>query len=1018
MLAERWREVRQILSAALELEPQARSAYCAGACAGDPDLRQEVESLLEGYEKRTSWLEQPAVSVLGLSPGVKLGAYEIEELIGAGGMGEVYKAHDSSLDRAVAIKVLPPMFSSDAARLRRFELEARAAAALNHPNILAVYQLGTHEGMLYIVSELLEGETLREQIKQGPLPIANTLVYGLQIASGLTAAHKKGIIHRDLKPENLFVTRDGQIKILDFGLAKAVETVRSSAHTLPPASERYLTAPGAVLGTTPYMSPEQVRGKEVAQQTDIFSFGVVLYEMTTGTLPFRGETAAVVCEAIMNRPPVSPSQLNPNVSGGLEAVITRALEKNPEQRYQHASEMRAELRQLERDLESHIPYDTPPPRRPTGTYPGTLSSPRVKWVLLGLAAAGVISVLSVRNVLQVRQTRTLGEKDSIVLADFSNKTGEPVFTDALKQGLTVDLEQSPFLNILSDDKISEQLRFMGRPNDTPLTPEVAREVCRRGGSNAELLGSIASLGTHYVITLKAVNCQNLDLLDEEQGEADRRENVLTQLHETGKRLRSKLGESLASIEKHDTPLIQATTSSLEALQAFSMASRTFHFQGSGPAVPLYKRAIGLDPNFAQAYADLATVYSNLKQYSLSAEYARRAYELRDKASELERFSIDSTWYQETGALDEEAQALEAWKQTYPRDLTPYINLGQVNSYLGQLDKALENDLQGLQIQSSNVVYADLAGDYLNLGRLDEAEAILQKAQKLKPDESIESMLPDSYQLAFLRDDNTEMARCLRDAVGKPGMEDALLASQSDTEAFHGRLAKARDLSRKALESALRNGGKETAAAWGAAAALREAEFGNDVEARRDAATALTLTSTKPIQIAAAMAFARTGEIVRAQSMVGKLRKQYPDDTLLANYWVPSIQAAIEIREKQPSRAIQYLQSAAPYELGGATPPFSAGATLYPAYLRGEAYLANQQWSQAAAEFQKILDHRGLVWNYPLAALAHLQIGRAYAGLHNQANARSEYQQFLNLWRDADPGLTILHAAKMEYSKLH
>jgi DNA-binding winged helix-turn-helix (wHTH) protein/tetratricopeptide (TPR) repeat protein len=668
------------------------------------------------------------------------------------------------------------------------------------------------------------------------------------------------------------------------------------------------------------------------------------------------------------------------------------------------------------NLQATKPYaDSAPISASLETKPRRTSRVLAARLLAGLAVAAGLAAALGFAFLHWGRSQRLTEKDTIVLADFINQTGEPVFDDALKQGLTADLQQSTFLNILSDGKISEQLRYMGRPSDARLTPEIAQEVCRREGSKVALFGSISSLGSHYVITLKAVNCQNSDLVDEEQGEADRRENVLTELHGLGEHLRRKLGESLASIQKYDTPLQRTTTSSLEAWQAFGLATRTFNTKGDAPALPLFKRAIELDPNFALAYADLSVMYGNMNEYSLSMENARKAYELRDKVSEFERFSIDSDYYQTTGQLEKEAEVLEAWKQTYPRSLAPYINLGAVDSSLGKLGKALDDDLQGLALNASTArVYANLAIDYMSLDRLSEAETILDEARQRKLDES---MLVEDYELSFLRNDNAGMARCLKDALGRPGVEDALLASQSDTEAFHGRIMQARDFSRRAVESALRADAKETAAGWEVDAALREAEFGNPIQAKRAARAALTFAYTKEIQIAAAMALARVGDNTSAQSMVTKLEESFPQDTLLQNYWLPSIRAAMALHQKDAGLAIEYLQVTEPYALGAAPPPFTSGASLYPAYLLGEAHLANRQWAEAATEFQKICDHRGLVWNSPLGALAWLQLGRAYAGSGDRAKSAAAYQKFLDLCRNGDPDAPIYRTAKAELTNL-
>ena len=1013
MLAERWSEVKQILSGALELDPARRPAFLMTACSGDASLMQEVQSLLEAYEKGGSWLEQPAAVSQGLAVGDKLGNYQIEALIGTGGMGEVYRAVDTTLGLAVAIKVLPPALSADPLRLFRLEQEARAAAALSHPNILYVHRLDHHENLLYVVSELLEGLTLREELRRGRPQIANVLEYASQAASGLAAAHKKGIIHRDIKPENLFLTQYGQVKILDFGLAKATEAIRRSGSggNIP---EAHLTAPGTMLGTTAYMSPEQVRGQEAGPQSDVFSLGIVIYEMAAGTRPFQGDTPGVIWEAIMNRTPVTPSSLNPEVPAELERIILRALEKDPASRYRDSSEMYEDLRQLTRHSESGVAAVGSAESTARQTPRAWFTASAMKWALPLILAVAVLGAVAARHFLARGKRLALTEKDTIVLADFTNNTSEPVFDDALKEGLAVDLRQSPFLNILSDEKVREQLRQMVRPADQRLTPEVAREVCLRSGSKAALYSSISGLGSHYVITLKAVNCQSLDLLDEEQGEADQREKVLAQLHELGKRMRGKLGESLDSVRKNNTPLEQATTSSLEALQAYSAANRVFRSQGEMPAIPLFQKAIQLDPNFAQAYADLSEVYANLNEYSLAMECARKAYALHDRVSEWEKFAIDSSYYRATGQLEKQAQVLNAWKQAYPHSLAPYVNLDLVDASLGRFDGALKDDLEGSQLHASTArLYGNLADDYISLDRLDEASAVIEDAKKHSLDES---MLLDKYELAFLRGDDAEMLRLVTQSAGKPGLEDSLFASQSDTEAFHGRLASARSYSRRAVESAIHGDGREAAAGWQADDAMREAEFGNRVQAQRSALASLKLASTKQVQIAAAMALARAGEIVSAERIARTLEKSFPEDTLLRSYWLPSVQAAIAISRKEPDRAIEYLQAAAPYEFGGAPPPFSAGATLYPAYLRGLAYLDNRDWSHASGEFQKIVDHRGLVWNSPLAAMVWLQLGRAHAGAGDRADALAAYAKFLDLWRDADTANPIYRQAKTEMAK--
>ncbi len=629
---------------------------------------------------------------------------------------------------------------------------------------------------------------------------------------------------------------------------------------------------------------------------------------------------------------------------------------------------------------------------------------------VGALAAGLLITLFYRGT-----AHALRPRDTIVLADFTNRTGDTVFNDALKQGLAVELDQSPFLNILDDRKVSEQLRYMGRSANEPLTSDLAREVCLRAGSQAMLLGSIWGMGSQYVIGLKAVECRDGNILGEVQVEADHREDVLGKLHGAGTSIRKKLGESLASIQKFDVPLQQATTPSLEALQSYSRATKTWQLEGELPAVPLYQHAIELDPSFAAAYADLAVIYATLNEFALSAQNAQKAYDLRAKVTERERFVIDSTYYlYATGEQEKAAQVFEQWKEVYPQDLAPYVNTGLVDTALGRLEQALESDQAGLKLNQQNAMfYGNLAYDYVYLNKLEEAKAILDQARGKNLNDSL---LLISYQLAFLRDDVKEMQRCVTSGAAKPGYEDALLSSQSDTEAFHGRLRVARTLSRRAIESALSTDAKEVAAGWQVGAALREAEFGNSEHAIEQAIAALALGSNREVEIGAALAFARAGDTKRAETLAAKLEKSFPANTLLKGYWLPTIRGAVALRKNNPAQAIKVLEWASVYQLGGAPPPFSSGATLYPAYVRGQAYLATKRWSEAANEFQKLIEHRGLVWNFPLGALTQLQLARAYAA-SGDPRARATYQGVLALWRDADPEVPVFREAKAEYSKL-
>jgi len=952
--------------------------------------------------------------------------FRVIEKLGAGGMGEVYKATDTRLDRSVALKFLPQNMVQDSQALERFRREAHAASALNHPGICTIYDIGEQDHQPFIAMEFIDGQTLRQHIHGQPLPLEELLDLGIQIADALDVAHAEGIIHRDIKPSNVFVTKRGQAKVLDFGLAKLVpkdalqqsSEGSSSKATSDPTSDP-ISVVGVISGTPAYMSPEQVRGDDLDSRADIFALGLLLYEMATGRQAFGGKTTGAIIEAILTRNPAPPRSLNPQIPLALEEVINNCLEKDRDQRYRTSAAIRSDLQQLKRISDSgqtisFVPVT--PPVVPTIAQP---SSRPFRWQPFAAAAATLFVVLSsVAWFYSTRRAHALSEMDTILLTDFVNKSGDPIFDDTLRQGLAAQLQQSPFLSLVSEQRIQQTLRLMGKPPDSKISPSLAADLCQRTGSKAYLSGSISSMGNQYVIGVSAVNCQTGDYLAQEQVSANGKENVLKALGEASTNLREKLGESLKTVQKLDTPIEQATTPSLEALQAYSLGRKALQVQADyTAAVQLFKHAIEIDPKFAMAYSILGTTYSNLGEKNLAAENTRRAYELRGRVSEWEKFYIESHYdHFATGDLEKARQVYDLWAQIYPREGVAHNNLGELYKTLGHYDKSLAETREAVRISPlDGLSLANLMSGYIHLNRLGEARTAADDAVRKTLD--IPQLHFDLYQLAFLKKDLPGMEQQATWAMGKPGKENIMLYIEASSAAFAGKLATARHLSRQASDSAVIANEKELAAGYESGAALWEALFGNRAEAQKRLAGALAHSDGRDSQFVAALAHALSGNTANAATLTADLEKRFPEDTVVGLNYLPTLRAQLALNVPNNGlKAVETLAAASPYELGvPGSDTFSTN--LYPIYVRGQAFIAVRLGPQAAAEFQKILAWPGVVFNEPIGALAHLGLARAYALQGDTAKAKAAYKDFLTLWNDADPDIPILQQAKSEYSKL-
>ena len=1071
MTPGQWRKIHEIFEAALERPVDERAAYLAHACAGEEQVRKRVEAMLDADARDDLLVDRPAYEV-NLAPetdslghddsqgfsGLMIGAYRLEREIGRGGMGTVYLAYDTRLRRQAALKFLPSRMSHTPDRVRRFQREARAASALNHPNIITIYDIGHENGHEYIASEYVEGRTLRDFVASPGLPLEQILDVAIQVTRALEAAHSAGIVHRDIKPENIMRRPDGYVKVVDFGLAKLIEPEDGGGKAGSDASGKGLqfeTRAGILLGTVNYMSPEQARGHTVDGRSDLFSLGVVIYELISGCRPFEGPTWNHTLLAIMDEEPPPIAPYTEGAPDALQQVISRALAKDRELRYQSARELLADLERLQGQLggdtrlkrvEGRRARKAKPIRKHTAAIAGARMDEATGEVDAGRVTAPITLVARLqqhRGALLIffllvfaaaylwlvrwpgAARPALTGKDTILIADFTNTTGDAVFDGTLKQGLAVQLEQSPYFNIFPEERARETLRLMERHHDEKITREVGREICLRRGVKALLVGTIASLGRNYVITLEAVNSQSGEAVAHQQTEAEGKEQVLKALGRAATEMREKLGESLASIRKFDVPIEQATTASLEAFKDFTdgIAHR---LKGEfGQSVTALKRAIEQDKEFALAHSKLGTSYRDLRNLALGNQHLERAYQLRDRVSERERLEITATYFRHvTGELDKRIESTSLLSRTYPQYPYGYHLHGNSLMIAGEFEQAAEAYRAVLRLDADfSLSRANLALALIGMNRFDEAHEVIEEGLARKLDSG--GFRNRLYLIAFYRGDAAAMAEQVEWFTGKPD-EYQIREMQARTLAFSGRRRQASDLFAQAVALAESRGLLAEKARILANEANLNALFGMIDPARKQVTRVLVLLADKHISSdelqpsligqldspPLAWTLALCGETKRALAVAKDLAPSLPLDTLHKRFGQPLVPATLELQRGASAgaldKALQQLQLARPYE---------AALSFRLTWMRGQMYLQEKNGALAAAEFQRIIDHRGWDVVSTLWPLAHLGLARAAALQGDAEKSRRAYESFFQLWKEADPDLPILIEARTEYERL-